>query len=158
MANRSESRTGNLRQIAQNLRSNNKVQVELGVSGLSFFLFPIGPTIIGTLNMVNAGIEARNVRNNKPGASKIRAGFYTAAGLFEFGLQAGGQQLGLIESQFIREHLGPILPDISHVFLGLVSSGLVGMITGIVTNTTFWELRRQRRHNDIPPRNRLSSR
>lgn len=128
--------------LPRNLRRHNKVATELGLSALSFFLMPIGPSIIAGVNAWNTYDEAKGVHDKKENASVIRTGMYGLATLAEIGVQFAGVHFGAQEAAFITQHIGLVLPDLLHPVLGLFAGGGAGMITGAITNTTFWEARR----------------
>lgn len=135
---------GTIKDLARN-RLSKRVATEASVSALTAIpiFWGVGPAAVGTINMVNAGIELHDTNKRKKGASYTRAATYAAFGLFEYGLLfAGTSILGPLEGKAFH-HFGLETPDFLNTIGGALSSGLVGMITGSITNTTWYEAKRK---------------
>lgn len=133
-----------IRELARN-RLSKKVAVEASLSFATAFppLLSFGTAIIGSVNMYNAGLELHHAWQGNKGASFTRSLLYAGFGLFEFGLFAAGSSiLGPLEGR-IFHHFGWETPDLLNIAGGITASGLIGMATGLVTNTTWYEAKRK---------------
>lgn len=138
-----------LRNLPRSIRERNRLGISVGFSVVSLLVPPVGPGIAGGIGVFNSGYELNDVRRGKPRASIVRTGVYAALAASEFYLQFQGNQVYSWENDILN-HFGHHMPGFMDYVARYVPGGGIGLITGLGTNTTNWELIRawrQRRSN-----------
>lgn len=133
-----------IKRLASNPASK-KVAAEATISLVTVIppVFNVGPFVIGMMNLANAGMEFSGTIRGKEGKNLSWAAFYAACGIFECSLPF----LGVSAFDNILSHAGKETGFLGTFVGGSTISAVVGLGTGMATNTMWYEAKR---HNLLP--------